>query len=115
MADQKESYKREIQNEDSEPTMVRAFDADHVDILASSDFRLDDSHDIRHVFVAIDPAAGGNRSKFAIVSLVTVDRPDAENLPQGVCKQDVVVHTLTLSRKIWGGYWFYCYHAGSER
>ncbi len=50
-----------------------AFDAASISVLAEPDrFYFNNQH-VKHVFVAVDPAAGGDHSKFAIVSAVYVD------------------------------------------
>lgn len=85
------NFRREILNEDAESNIVKAFNVDSVDAFANSSFEIPASTRISHVFVAVDPAAGGSASKFAIVSHVTVPRHEAESQHTGV-SEDVVVH-----------------------
>jgi len=93
LADQKEIYRREIMNEDGESSIVKAFDKELVDDLDATNYSLDPSQEIRHVFIGIDPAAGGNRSMFSIVSMVVVKRHTTDpNEPN----HDVVVRFLFL-------------------
>lgn len=97
MGDQREIFRREILNEETESSIVKVFDPEQVDVLESSNYDLREDDDIRHVFVAIDPAAGGSQSKFAIVSLAITGRdvPSDENHEQGegapVPLEDIVV------------------------
>lgn len=94
MADQSEIYRREILNEETEATIVKAFNPEDVDQLASTNFQLKPTDDIRFVFVGIDPAAGGSGSKFAIVSLVAVERQVTGADPSQT-EEDVVVCLLS--------------------
>jgi hypothetical protein len=72
MADQRDNYRREILNEDVASDITAVFASDLIEGLRESQYVLDSNYRFRYVFVGIDPAAGGDESQFAIVSLVSV-------------------------------------------
>ena len=93
MADQQDTYRREILNEAVESNMVKAFTKESVDMLDATAYVIPPTAEIKHVFIGIDPAAGGNRSMFSMVSIAVIERKRGkgeEHLPA----QDVVVRSF---------------------
>ena len=69
-----EEFMREIRNEDVKPNITKAFTAASVEALDGSQYQIMPYERIKHVFIGIDPAAGGRQSKFARVSLIVIER-----------------------------------------
>ncbi len=74
MADHQADYRREILNEDVESNISHAFPRNIINDLDNTSYVLTATHRIKHVFIGIDPAAGGSKSRFAIVSLAIIER-----------------------------------------
>lgn len=92
MQDRKDMYLREMRNEDVGTNITPAFPPERVNALNNTkrDYHGTEEHD--YVFVAIDPAAGGNKSKYAIISMLRVKVRD-DRISSGY-RQDVVVRLL---------------------
>jgi hypothetical protein len=74
MQDSHDDYMREIRGVEVDSNVTPAFDHNYVTKLRDADRLIDLPITIRHVFVTVDPAAGGDRSKFAVVSCVYFDQ-----------------------------------------
>jgi hypothetical protein len=71
MSDEKNEWRREMLNEDVEDTNEPVFAYESVQALGNPKKDYGGSVNFDYVYVAIDPAAGGTRSKYAIVSFAT--------------------------------------------
>lgn len=79
MSDKKSTWQREMRNEDVEDDSEPAFIYESVMALAETKRDYGGSEKHSHIFTAIDPAAGGNQSKYAIISIVVVAVYDAKS------------------------------------
>lgn len=68
-----ETYMVEVKNIEVNNNVIPAFDRSCVTDILEVKPLYRDNHHIRHVFVAVDPACGGTRSKYAIVSCIYPD------------------------------------------
>jgi hypothetical protein len=66
-----ETYQREIRNEYVEPSIKSCFDPKTINILMRPEHEYVEYPQQNEVFVVIDPAAGGEYSRYAIVSFIT--------------------------------------------
>ncbi|MCA1800458.1 MAG: hypothetical protein LC650_04120 [Actinobacteria bacterium] len=74
MKQHEHDFRAEILNEEVETMTTRAFPKAIADPFLESNYHFPTGADIRQVFVGIDPSGGGTQSKFAIVSIVFVER-----------------------------------------
>lgn len=75
MRSDQHAFRAEILNEDVESTISRAFPESLLNGFVRSEYVIPRGIRIKQLFVGIDPSAGGNRSKFAIVTVAYVPRP----------------------------------------
>lgn len=77
MKQHEHEFRTEILNEEVETLTTRAFPKSVADPFLDSKYHMAPGSQIRQVFVGVDPSGGGTQSKFAIVSLVFVERQHA--------------------------------------
>lgn len=82
MAHHQNVFRVEILNEGSEPNIARAFPDAIATPFIESEYTIHNTSQIRQLFIGIDPSAGGNQSKFAIVTLAFVEREGAQKRPR---------------------------------
>ena len=74
MSDRRADYEREMRNEESTDKLVEAaFKKPDIDVLDQTANDYSQFQTFDQVYVGIDPAAGGQRSKAAAVSIATAD------------------------------------------
>lgn len=101
LQDQKDVYLREMRNEEVATNIEPAFPPDKVQALNNTKRDYGGSEEQRYVWVAIDSAAGGKQSKYAIVSMIRPVIRD-KSLPGGK-RQDIVVRIFPFySTVLWG-------------
>ena len=89
MSDQRETYLREMRNEETTEKLVSAFFArSDIDVVDQTDRDYMGTLEHEYVYVGVDPAAGGMRSKAACLSIVT---PTIYDEQLKVKRQEVVV------------------------
>lgn len=92
MSDQQETYRREMRNEEtSEKLVSAAFGRSDIDSVDQTDRDYMGTQEHDYVYLGIDPAAGGLRSKAACVSIITPSVYD-EQLKRK--REEVVVRIL---------------------
>lgn len=70
---------REVYNLDDEPEVKPSFDPNDVEAMKESEDSLPNDAHFQYIYTGIDPAGGGQRSKYAIVSVVPLEVTLDEN------------------------------------
>jgi hypothetical protein len=70
MSDKQSDWRREMRNEDVEDESEPAFSHDSVMFLGESKFEYSGNEEQYYAYISVDPAAGGAKSKYAIVSMI---------------------------------------------
>ena len=91
MGDDKASWRREMRNEDVDDENEPAFPYEAVMALADSKWDFGGSEEQDYVFIGIDAAAGGAKSKYAVVSLIM---PRVYNKKTKTYREQLVVRFL---------------------
>lgn len=122
MADRREYYEREMRNEESTEKLISAaFNRSDIETLDQSERDYNAYHEHPFVYVGIDPAAGGVRSKAAVMSIITPEVTDPET---HTTRTEVVVrisflfflnYVYTRVHYISGETRHYCYHSNHGR
>lgn len=74
MSDRRKDYEREMRNEESTDKLVSAaFNKADIDALDQTSNDFCDYVEIDYIYAAIDPAAGGERSKAAIMTIAVIN------------------------------------------